>query len=34
MTSEEVKKALYENILSGDFDLTEEIARRAISEKY
>jgi len=32
MTSEEVKKALYENILSGDFDLTEEIANRAISE--
>jgi corrinoid protein of di/trimethylamine methyltransferase len=32
MTSEEVKKALYENILSGDFDLTEEIARKAISE--
>ncbi len=32
MTLEEVKKELYENILSGDFDLTEEIAKRAISE--
>jgi corrinoid protein of di/trimethylamine methyltransferase len=32
MTVQETKKALYENVLSGDFDLTEEIARKAISE--
>jgi corrinoid protein of di/trimethylamine methyltransferase len=32
MTVQETKKALYENVLNGDFDLTEEIARKAISE--
>ncbi len=32
MTAEEIKKALYENVLNGDFDLTEEIAQKAISE--
>jgi corrinoid protein of di/trimethylamine methyltransferase len=32
MTAEEIKKELYENVLNGDFDLTQEIAQKVLSE--
>lgn len=32
MSAEEVKKHLYENILSGDFELTKDLAENAIKE--
>jgi 5-methyltetrahydrofolate--homocysteine methyltransferase len=33
MDIKDIKKELYDNVLSGDFELTEELARRAIKEQ-